>query len=167
MRSGPKQPPREPALPYAVKLLSARSYSTRKLRDKLRMKGYLAEEIDAAIEKLKEKRLLDDERYADGFVRSRIETHPRGKSALVRDLLVRGVSGSTAKQAVNDNLTEAQEFDLARDLVARKGRQYDNLDPDKRKRRLIALLSRRGFRPGTIFKVLALPQDESLSEDTY
>lgn len=167
MRSGPKQPPREPALPYAVKLLASRSYSTRKLREKLRMKGYLAEETDAAIEKLKEKRLLDDQRFADGFVRSRIETHPRGKSALVRDLVARGVSGATAKQAVNENLTEEQEFDLARELVERKRSQYENLDADTRKRRLIALLARRGFRPGIIFKVLALPPDESLSEDTY
>lgn len=162
-----KQAPREPALPYAVKLLASRSYSTRKLRDKLRTKGYLTEEIDAAIERLQERKLLDDERYASGFVRTRIETNPRGKSALVRDLVARGVSGSTAKQAVNENLTNEQEFDLACELAERKGRQYAALDKDTRRRRLIALLARRGFRPDTIYKVLALPSDEFIQEDSF
>lgn len=162
-----KKPPREPALPYAVKLLAARTYSTRKLREKLRIKGYLAEEIDAAIARLQEKKLLDDERYAEGFVRTRIETHPRGKSALVRDLVARGVSGATAKQAVNESLSAEQEFDLAAELVERKGRQYAGLDKETRRRRLTALLARRGFRPDTIRKVLSLPVDQDLPEDAY
>ncbi len=167
MRSGIKQPPREAALPYAVKLLASRSYSTRKLREKLRTKGYNADDIDAAITKLIDRRLLDDVKYAEGFVRTRIETHPRGKSALVRDLVARGVTGSTAKQAVNENLTAEQEFALARDLVERKRGQYSSVDSDTRKRRLMALLARRGFRPDTIYKILALPTDDSNPEENY
>lgn len=167
MRSARKRPPTDEALPYAVRLLASRTYSERKLREKLRTKGYEAGDIDAAIGKLKERRLLDDQKYAEGFVRTRIETHPRGKSALVRDLVARGVTGSTAKQAVNDNLSTDQEFELARNLVERKRGQYASLDSDIRKRRLTALLARRGFRPDTIYKVLALPPDESIPEDSY
>ncbi|MCB9367981.1 MAG: RecX family transcriptional regulator [Calditrichaeota bacterium] len=167
MRQVEKKRPKEDALPYAVKLLASRSYSTRKLKDKLKLKGYEAEEIELAIEKLKARNLLDDARFAEGFVRTRIETHPRGKSALIRDLVSRGISGATAKQAVSDHLSADQELDLAKELLRRKSRQYSSLDPETRKRRLTALLARRGFRPGIIFKVIDLPPDDSNQEDSY
>lgn len=167
MRDKQRQPPREAALPYAVKLLASRSYSTRKLREKLQTKGYLVEEIDAAIEKLKDRRLLDDKRFAEGFLRTRIETHPRGKNALVRDLISRGIAGNTAKEAVSQSLSNEQELKLAKELVDRKRGQYDKFDLQTRKRRLVALLARRGFRPDTIFKALALPSDETLTEEAY
>ncbi len=154
MTPSERKPPREPALPYAVKLLAARNYSTRKLRDKLKSRGYDIAEIDSAIEKLSERRLLDDQRFAEGFVHSRIETHPRGKDALVRDLISRGISASSAKQAVSESLSEEQELQLANDLIARKGKQYAGLDKVTRTRRLTALLARRGFRLDTIRKAL-------------
>jgi regulatory protein len=166
MRNFERKRPKEDALPYAVKLLASRSYSTRKLKDKLKLKGYEAEEIEQAIQKLKAKNLLNDARFAEGFVRTRIESHPRGKGALIRDLVTRGISGATAKQAVNENLDGDREFELARELLRRKSKQYASLDPETRKRRLTALLARRGFRPGTIFKVLDLPADDSLQEDS-
>ncbi|MBK6765964.1 MAG: regulatory protein RecX [bacterium] len=158
--------PREPALPYAVKLLSSRNYTARKLKEKLRARGYAVEEIDSAIDKLKEKNLLNDERFAEGFVRTRIETHPRGKSAMIRDLVARGVSGPTAKEAVNSALPAEQELELAKELVDRKARQYAALDRETRKRRLTGLLARRGFGPDTIRKVLALPIDQDLPEES-
>lgn len=166
MNGATRKPPREPALPYAVKLLSSRNYSARKLKDKLRARGYAHEEIDEVVEKLKARNLLNDERFAEGFVRTRIETHPRGKSALIRDLLARGVSGATAKQAVNEALPAEQEFEMARDLFNRKATQYSSLDHETRRRRLTALLARRGFRPDTIRKVLSLPFDHDLPEDS-
>ncbi|MCL4305972.1 recombination regulator RecX [bacterium] len=156
MTTSERKPPREPVLPYAVKLLAARNYSTRKLRDKLKLRGYDIAEIESAIEKLRERRLLDDERFAEGFVRTRIETHPRGKDALVRDLVSRGISASSARKAVSESLSEDQELQLAKDLIARKGRQYAGLDKVTRTRRLTALLSRRGFRVDTIRKALQL-----------
>ncbi len=166
MRIAERKRPREEALPYAVKLLASRSYSTRKLREKLRTRGYENDEIEMAIQKLTEKNLLNDLRFAEGFVRTRIETHPRGKIALVRDLVGRGIKGDTAKLAVNENISTEQEFDLARELVRRKARQYENLDNDTRRRRLTTLLARRGFRPDTIYKILALPPDDTIQEDS-
>ncbi|MCB9366832.1 MAG: regulatory protein RecX [Calditrichaeota bacterium] len=160
-----RKPPKEPALPYAVKLLAARNYSTRKLRDKLRTRGYDSAEIDEAIQKLQERNLLDDERYAEGFVRTRMETHPRGKNALMRDLISRGVSAATAKHAVTESLSDDQELSMAKDLLQRKSRQYASLDPDTRKRRLTALLARRGFKLDTIRRALSLPDTSENSEE--
>jgi len=165
MNSATKKPPSEPALPYAVKLLASRSYSVRKLKDKLKTRGYEREEIEQAIAKLIERRLLDDQRFAEGFVRTRLESHPRGRMALTRDLLSRGVSGSVARATVDHAVDADQEFQLARELVERKGKQYSGLDSITRRRRLTALLARRGFRPDVISKILALPPDETPAED--
>lgn len=167
MKSDTKITPKEDVLPYAVKLLASRSYSTRRLRSKLREKGYVTEQIDEAIAKLTERKLLDDRRFAEGFVRTRVESHPRGRTALVRDLVTRGVSGSVANQAVNEQLSAEQELDLAKDLIRRKSRQYDSLEPETRRRRLVALLARRGFRPDTIHQALSISNSEPSTEEAY
>lgn len=160
-----KTPPKEPALPYAVKLLSARAYSVKKLRDKLYNRGYHRDEIEEALGKLRAKNLIDDERYAEGFLRTRLETRPRGKTALVRDLLSRGVEMSTAKHAVDHAVGKEDELKLALDLLKRKARQYESLDENTRRRRLVALLARRGFKPDTIYKALDLSDSDNLPEE--
>lgn len=159
-----KTPPKEPALPYAVKLLSTRAYSVKKLRDKLYNRGYHRDEIEEALGKLSAKNLIDDERYAEGFLRTRLEIRPRGKTALVRDLLSRGVDLSTAKHAVDHAVGKEDELKLALELLRRKARQYSDLDDDTRKRRLVALLARRGFKPDTIHKALDLSDSEMTEE---
>ncbi len=58
MRTPKKKPT---ALHKAVELLAAQEHSEARLRDKLRRRGYEAEEIDAAVACLSEKRYLDDE----------------------------------------------------------------------------------------------------------
>ncbi len=165
MKTATKRPPLEPALPYAVKLLATRSYTVRKLKDKLKVRGYLPDEIEQAIVKLQEKNLLNDERFAEGFVRTRLESHPRGRMALARDLQARGVAGSLARSVANAAVDNDQEFELARELVERKSGQYAGLDKLTRRRRLTALLARRGFRPDVISKILALPPDEPPLEE--
>ncbi|MBR1759864.1 MAG: regulatory protein RecX [Schwartzia sp.] len=53
--------PKPSALEKAVELLAAREQSKRRLSDKLRLRGYEEEEIDAALARLEERRYLDDE----------------------------------------------------------------------------------------------------------
>jgi regulatory protein len=156
----PRRTPSKSALQHAVGLLSARPYSERKLQEKLRRRDYEPDEIRAALERLKKERLLDDLKFAEDFVRVRLASRPRAATALIRDLLARGISMDVARKIVDAATSVADEESIARQLVERKAAQYDQLESHVRWRRLGGLLARRGFSPDIIRKVLARKQDD-------
>jgi len=161
----PDKPPHRPkgtALDYGVKLLAVRGYTERRLSEKLTARAFASEEIADAIKRLKEKKFLDDRRFAEEFIRARLANRPRTGMALVRELIQRGLSRKFAEEAVKQNVPASSEEDLARELLRRKQTLYDHLDAITRKRRLMALLARRGFSYEIISKVL---KSDSTSAD--
>lgn len=60
-------------LATAVDLLSRREHSQLELQRKLAAKGYDSDEIDEVLFRLIEDRLQSDERYAESYVRQRLE----------------------------------------------------------------------------------------------
>ncbi|RPH95134.1 regulatory protein RecX [candidate division KSB1 bacterium] len=151
------------ALSTAVRLLSARPYSERKLREKLTRK-FSREEIDYAIQRLKDERLLNDRKYAEDFVRARLAARPRTGVALLRDLFQRGVPRTIAQDVVKELAPKESDEKLARELVRRKATHYAGLDEQTRWRRLSSFLARRGFSFDVIQKVLRLPPEGETEE---
>ena len=137
-----------------MKLLSARPYTERKLKEKLYARKYATPEIRAALERLKRERLLDDRKYAEDYVRARMAARPRGATRMVTDLLARGIPLMLAKEVAAELMPKTDEVPLAREFVRRKQAQYAHLDDDTRWRRLAGMLARRGFSLDTIRKVL-------------
>ena len=150
----PRRKPTATALQHAVKLLAARPYSERKLKEKLYDREFRTEEIRGALDRLKKERLLDDERFAADFVNARLISRPRAATALIRDLLARGIPMDVARKVVAAATESADEVALATELARRKLGHYHDLEPRARWRRLAGLLARRGFSPDTIRKVL-------------
>lgn len=157
----PKSRPRGTALQYAVKLLSAKSYSEKRLREKLAARQFDEGEITGAVARLKAERLLDDRRFAEEFVRARLATRPRSGMLLTRDLAQRGVPRNLAQTVVNELAPKENDLDVARELLRRKSGQYASLDDMTRRRRLMALLARRGFSYDTIEKALTRSRDDA------
>ena len=158
-----RRPPKGTALQYAVKLLSARPYSERKLREKLLGREYASTDVREALERLKRERLLNDRRFAEEFVRTRMQSRPRGASRMISDLLLRGIPLGLAKEVVADTMPPTDELPLAREFVRRKQGQYAGLDDATRWKRMAGLLARRGFSWDTIRKALGKTEEE-LSE---
>jgi regulatory protein len=146
--------PKGTALQYAVKLLSVKNYSEKKLRDKLLGRQFTEGEITGAIARLQQERLLDDRRFAEEFVRARLAVRPRSGVILLRDLLQRGVGKKLAQEVIADLAPKENDEALARELVRRKLPMYSSLDEQTRRRRLMSLLARRGFSYETIGRVL-------------
>lgn len=142
------------ALQQAVKLLATRPYSAHKLRDKLRQRGYADTEIESALQRLTAERLLDDRRLAEDFVRARLAAMPRSGRILLRELHQRGIEFALAKDVIAALAPAENDEQLARELLRRKAKLYDALDDLTRRRRLTALLARRGFSFNVIQKVL-------------
>jgi regulatory protein len=136
----------EGARRVALRLLATRPRAIQDLRRRLRDRGHEPTVIKQAVERLQSSGLLDDVEFARHYVRVR---SPRGlgPSRLVHDLLVVGVDRAVAEQAVRD-VEQAEGIDIAaqaRELAQRRATQLASLPVERRRRRLLVFLARRGF----------------------
>jgi regulatory protein len=138
---------RPTAYNYALSLLSARPYSVRSLHRKLIQKEYEAADADDAIRRLVANGLLNDEKYAEQFARSKILSSGASKRRVTQDLYRKGIKSEVASVAIA-NVIADEEIDTAAviEQVARKKlAQLGDLEPLVLRRRLFAFLARRGY----------------------
>jgi regulatory protein len=115
------------------------------MRRALRRKGFARRQIEAAIERLRKARYLDDSVFAEQFARSRISYRGHGRNRIRADLRSRGVASGTAETALARALEDVSETE-ALDALARKyWRQRNRDEPGRRMRKLWAFLLRRGY----------------------
>lgn|SRR5574341_25426 len=129
----------------AYRLLSFRPRSEKELRQKLRLKGAGVRLIEEVVGELKDKGLIDDQKFAASWAESRMANKPMGKFLLKRELLQKGIQKETIEKVVRDKYAEADEVELARNLLRRKARMYKNPEDVKIKKRMADFLLRRGF----------------------
>ena len=130
----------------ALRALARRAHARGDLRRRLVRKQHPPAAVDAALERLTVRGLLDDGRYAEQYAALRA-TRGNGPARLLRDLLAQGVERGTAEQAVQRALEE-EGIDPrleARAVAAKRARQLADLPPAVRQRRLLAFLARRGY----------------------
>jgi regulatory protein len=138
---------RPTAYNYALNLLSARPYSIQRLQRKLIQKEYPAADAEDAIRRLVANGLLNDEKYAEQYARSKILSTGASKRRLTQDLYRKGIKGDVAKAAIAQ-VIEDEEIDTSAvvEQVARKKlAQLGDLEPLVLRRRLFAFLARRGY----------------------
>ena len=143
---------------YALHLLAARPYATRALHRKLIQKKYSAADADDVIRRLVDNGLLNDERFAEQYARSKMLSTGASKRRLTQDLYRKGIKGDIATSAIA-NVIEQDEIDPAAviERVARKKlAQLGNLEPVVLRRRLFAFLARRGYDVDEIKRVVSL-----------
>jgi SOS response regulatory protein OraA/RecX len=119
--SGEPAPKPRGAFAIACRYLTSRERCAAQVAKFLERHAYGTEEIEEAIRLLREKRFIDDFRYARQYVDVRSRRSPRSGAWLVRELIARGIDRETAQRAVDDLLQETSEEDLARRLLSRMG----------------------------------------------
>jgi regulatory protein len=100
-----------------------------------------AETVDRVLDRLAEKRLLDDREFADYWVEQRERFSPRSSYALAQELRQRGVDRDTAAAAIDDERDGQRALDAARQRL----RALGGLDYESFRAKLTAFLQRRGF----------------------
>lgn len=133
----------ERATDSALRFLAYRPRSTREVTDRLRQRGYSVQAIDAAIEKLRGWRYLDDQEFARFWVENRQENRPSGSRRLRQELRQKGVDGEVVEQAIE--AFEVDELPMAIELARKRAERLRGLDPIVRRRRLAGFLQRRGY----------------------
>ncbi len=83
----------------ALALLARREHSRLELAAKLRRRGFAADQIGACLDALEAVQLLSDERFAEQYVRSRVEKG-YGPLRIRRELRERGVAASLVERAL-------------------------------------------------------------------
>jgi len=145
----------------ALRLLNFKPRSESELRQRLARKKLPAEAIESVIAKLQKEGMLDDEKFAKLYALSRIQSRVFGKGQIRRELTHRGVSPAFVTKAM-ESIEDFDEFEVAKDLAARRVGHMKGSSSDTKKRRLHGMLLRRGFPTDVIFKVL---RELSVSED--
>lgn len=133
---------------YAVSLLSRRDHSEKELLTKLKAKGY-AEGAEAALEKLRNSGYLDDERFANLYVRELIRLKNFGRKRIEQELYKKGIDRDIIREVL-----ESADFPEERltDIIRRK--YMRRLNDEKGVRRTVNSLMRLGYSYGEIRSAL-------------
>ena len=115
----------------ALEYLARRDHSTAEISRKLLRRGFDPNLIRAATMALRSRGVLDDERFAEAWIRSRISRHPEGAPRLKSGLQSRGVDRRIIDRAVGEIFDEELEHialsKAVEKLLRKKGISKDDL----------------------------------------
>ncbi|MCR4840993.1 MAG: recombination regulator RecX [Lachnospiraceae bacterium] len=134
---------------YALSLLSDREYSSKMLMDKLSSTGYSSEHAEIIIDYVKSFHYLDDERYAENYIRSRMQS--KSRRYLERKLYEKGISKELSEEIFSkleeENCNESPS-DIEKNIIRRElSKKLKSVDPNDHERitKVTAALVRKGF----------------------
>lgn len=147
---------RQEAMDRALHYLSYRSRSRFEVERYLGRKGYEQPIVEAVLARCEELEYLDDRRFAEAWVRDRIELKPRGAARLKAELRKKGVHDPEAEEAIRSAFRAAgvTERELLERAARKRWRSRRSDDAWTLRRRLFGYLRRRGFRPSEIREVV-------------
>jgi regulatory protein len=128
-----------------LRLLTARARTRAELAGQLAKRGYPDDVSARVLDRMADVGLVDDADFAEQWVHSRRANTGKGKRVLAAELHTKGVDNDVITSVLND-INPAAERDRAEELVRKKLRRENLSDDDLRlRRRLAAMLARRGF----------------------
>jgi regulatory protein len=145
--------PVERARAVCLRLLSGAPRTRGQLATALRTRGIPEEAVAEVLDRFEEVGLIDDAAFAGAWVESRHHGRGLARRALARELRTRGVAPALVEEAVA-RLDGEQEAETARALVERRLPATRGLPADRRMRRLVGMLARRGYPEGVALRVV-------------
>ena len=146
--------PRPPADPdsskaayfRALRWLTARELSEGQVRARLAEKGYTADAIRPAVERLLNERTIDDRRAATAVARTEARVRRHGPHRVMAKLMAMRFDRELAKEVVRDLFGDEDEEALIDRALERRlrGKSARLTDPRERQK-LMAYLVRQGF----------------------
>ncbi len=140
------------ALRYALLLLRYRGRSEKELRERLKKKGYQADEIEPAVAWLLEAGFLDDRALAVNLKRQAMTHKLLGFAGTRRFMQQRGLS----KEIIEETLAYDEDDELLniRKLIEKKQKSISRYPEPKRTQSLMGSLMRKGYSVSLIRKAL-------------
>lgn len=138
---------------YALRLLKLRPRSRAELGRKMAGKGYERPAIDDVLDELTRLGFIDDAAFAKAWLQYRLNK-PMGFRRVERELIDKGIPKDMIRGHWDEVKASYDELETVRTLARKRARQYNNVDPLKRKKRVMDYLARRGFQLDIIMKVI-------------
>lgn len=135
-------------------------YLSYQLRSEKEIKDYLIKQeiepqfIPKIIQKLKELKLLDDQMYANSYVRTMIKTGDKGPNVISQQLKKRGIDEFKIMEALTLFTPEA-ELSIATKRAEKMIRQYHQKNHKEIQRKIYENLLKKGFHKEVIEVVMA------------
>ncbi len=128
------------------RLWSIRQRSEKEVRDYLRVKNKDISKltIDALVERLKKKSMLNDLEFARAWTEARRRTKQKGIRAIKLELFQKGINREIIEEVVSGESPVSEE-ELAKQALEKKIRVWRNLEPLEFKKKAYDFLMRRGF----------------------
>lgn len=138
----------------AVRLVAYRMRTASELEQRLLKKNFPPAIGARVVERFAYLGLVDDSKFADAFITSKIASKPIGKRELERRLREKGIDKELARRSVAEVSTEENQMELALRAGESKLRSLRDSDVNRLREKLVAFLMRRGFEWEIVRKVV-------------
>ena len=128
-----------------LKMLARRELSEAQLRARLARRQFESDDIDHAVQRLRQERALDDRRTAVACARTEVRVRQRGRVRVIRQIEAMGISRDVARAAVREVFAELDEAALLEQALDRRLRRGITLDDAPSARRVFRYLIGQGF----------------------
>lgn len=137
----------------ALSLLDFSDRTESELKNKLIQAGYTDEIIAKVMDFLKLYDYINDERYAQTYIRSSKKS--KSRLAIMTSLLKKGIDGKVIDKALYTEYNDSSddELDAIKRIIAKKAISVEKLNLAQ-KQKIMASLYRKGFNPENIRRIL-------------
>lgn len=137
------------------KYLNSRMKSEREIRDYLRKKDFSPPTIKGVIEKLREYKIIDDETYADTFIRTR---QNESKQKIKQKLISKGIKADI----IDEHLRDVDDFDACLNSAKKymKNKVIDRSTIEKLYRHLIS----KGYTYDVVRRAVSMATSEDIED---
>ena len=136
----------------ALRYLKIRPRSIEELKEKLGGKGFSENEIETTVHDLIASKLLDDRAFTKSWINYRL-ARPFGFRRIIQELRAKAVDQEIIDQAVAEIEGYSAEK-AATELAQRRWQRLPDVEPDKKKKRVLDFLLRRGFDADIVMRVV-------------
>ena len=137
----------------ALRFLKIRPRSVVELKEKLEGKGFSLAEIETTVNELSASGLLDDRAFTTSWINYRL-ARPFGFRRIIQELKAKGIDKEIIEQAVGEFEGSYNPEKAALGLGQRRWQRLTAIDPQKKKKRVLDFLIRRGFEEDVAMKVI-------------
>jgi regulatory protein len=146
--------PKASAYIDGLRMLGRRELSEAQVRQRLARKGHQQDEIDAAVNRLRQERAIDDARTAEAIAHTETTVRRRGKVRVRQQIEQAGIAPSTARHITDEAFGAIDEEAFLAAALTRRLRGRDRIADDAEFGRLFRYLVGQGFEPDRVMTAL-------------
>jgi regulatory protein len=138
----------------ALRMLGRRELSEAQVRQRLARKGHDPDAVEAAVDRLRAERAIDDARVAEAIAHNETALRRHGKLRVKRQLERAGIAPPLARSAIESVFEGVDNDAMIETALTRKLRGREKIADEREFGRLFRYLVGQGFEPDRIMSAL-------------